>query len=131
MVEAIYPFARALFLCDYAVGYENGKTDLYGLFNAIRPVAYPHTQSRFCVFAQLVGGQGKVSFYVDVLFRPRNELIWTTEVRQLDFPDRQTVVQLALEIQRCRFPEPGAYLLELYCGGGCVADVPLQLLPVE
>ncbi len=129
MAEAIRPFARALFLCDYAVGYEDGKTDLYGLFNAIRPSTYPHTQARFCVFAQLVGGFGDVAFYVDVIFRPGNELVWTTEVRHLRFHDREVVVQMALEIQGCLFRQPGSYLLELYCDGACVADVPLLLLP--
>jgi hypothetical protein len=131
MAEAIRPFARALFLCDYVVGYDNGKTDLYGLFNAIRPSGYPHTQGRFCVFAQLVGGLGEVPFHVDVLFRPRNELVWTTEARRLRFPDREVVVQLALEIQGCPFPEPGPYLLELYCDDTCAADVPLRLLGGE
>jgi uncharacterized protein DUF6941 len=131
MVEPIRPFARALILCDYVFGYENGKTDLYGLFNAIRAVSYPHTQGRFCVFAQLVGGLGKVPFHIDVLFRPRNELVWTTEVRQLEFPDRERVVQLVLEIQGCPFAEPGPYLIELYCDNVCVADVPLRLLGGE
>lgn len=67
MPEAIRPFARALLLCDYVVGYDNGKSDLYGLFNAIRPAAYPHTQGRFCLFAQLAGGLGEVPFHADVI----------------------------------------------------------------
>lgn len=131
MAEVIRPFARALFLCDYVIGYDNGKTDLYGLFNAFRPDSYPHTQPRFCVFAQLVGGLGQVPFSVEVLFRARNELVWTTAVHHLQFPNRDTVVQLAMEIQGCPFREPGPYLLELFCDGACIADVPLLLLPVE
>jgi hypothetical protein len=131
VAEVIRPFARALYLCDYVIGYENGKTDLYGLFNAIRARAYPHTQARFCVFAQLVGGLGEVPFFVDVIFRPRNELVRTTQVQQLRFPDREVVVQMASEIQGCAFPAPGPYLLELYCDNTCVADVPLVLLEAE
>ena len=131
MTEAILPFARALFLCDYVIGYETGKTDLYGLFNAIQPRSYPHRQERFCVFAQLVGGLGEVPFFVDVIFRPRNELVRTTEVQRLSFRDREVVVQMALEVQGCPFPEPGPYLLELYCDNVCVADVPLRLLEGE
>jgi hypothetical protein len=131
VAEVIRPFARSLYLCDSVIGYESGKTDLYGLFNAIRPSSYPHTQGRFCVFAQLTGGLGDVPFFIDVIFRPRNELVRTTEVRHLSFPDRAVVVQLALEIQGCPFPEPGPYLLELYCDNVWVADVPLQLLQGE
>jgi hypothetical protein len=129
--EAIRPFARALLLCDYVVGYENGKTDLYGLFNAIRPAAYPHTQGRFCLFAQLAGGLGEVPFHADVIFRPRDELVWTTEVRNLRFSNRDLVVQVALEVQGCPFPEPGPYLVELYCEAVCVADAPLLLMQGE
>jgi hypothetical protein len=110
------------------IGYEGGKTDIYGLFNAIRPASYPHTQSKFSIFAQLAGGLREVPFFVDLVLRARNELTWTTEVRQLQFPDRDRVVQLALEIQGCVFPEPGPYLVELYCDNVCIADVPLQLL---
>jgi hypothetical protein len=128
VIEVLRPFARALFLCDYVVGYANGKTDLYGLFNAIRPRSYPHTQGRFCLFAQLVGGLGNVRFFADIIFRPRNELVRTTEAQQLHFADRDRVVQMALEIRGCLFPEPGPYLVELYCDDLCVADVPVQLL---
>src|SRR5262249_10106333 len=109
----------------------NGKTDLYGLFNAIRPRSYPHTQGRFCVFAQLVGGLGEVPFFVDVIFRPRNGLVRTTAPPQLRFPDRGAGVQMALEIQGWPVPEPGPYLLELYCDNACVADAPLRLLEGE
>jgi hypothetical protein len=48
---SVVPVAKALSLCDYHVGYSDGKVDLYGLFNAIRPQAgYPFTRGRFCVF---------------------------------------------------------------------------------
>jgi hypothetical protein len=126
--DTIRPFARALLLCDSVFGYNNGKTDLYGLFNAIRPETYPHIQSRFCLFTQLAGGMGEVPFYADVIFRPSNELIWTTAIQKINFPDREKVIQLVLEVRGCPFPEPGAYLLELYCDNVCVADVSLQLL---
>lgn len=131
MAKLIQPFARALFLCDSAFGYESGKTDLYGLFNAIRPAIYPHSQGRFCIFAQLTGGLGAVPFHVDVIFRPRDELIWTTDTHELRFPRRDVIVQLALTVEGCPFSEPGSYLLELYCADVCVADVPLQLLQGE
>lgn len=128
MPYAIRPFARALFLCDWVIGDDNGKTDLYGLFNAIRAETYPHVQKRFCLFAQLTGGLGDIPFYADVIFRPRDELVWTTEVQLLRFPNRDMLVQLAVEVKGCPFSEPGSYLLELYCDNECVADTPLQLI---
>lgn len=53
MPTLITPFAKALYLCDHHVGHSNGKTDLCGLFNSIRPVAaYPYTKARFWVVGQ-------------------------------------------------------------------------------
>jgi hypothetical protein len=103
MTLLVVPVAKAMYLCDYHVGYSDGKVDLYGLFNAIRPESgFPYTRSRFCVFAQLINGLGKVPFFVDVRSAAEDELVWTTETRQLTFPNRNTVVQVALTIEGCR-----------------------------
>ncbi|HYT94244.1 MAG TPA: hypothetical protein VEL76_36345 [Gemmataceae bacterium] len=123
----ILPVAKGVYLCDYVIGYENGKTDLYGLFNAIRPQKYPHTQGRFCVFAQLVNGLGQISFHIDVRNASRDELVHTTQTHQLSFPDRNTLVQMVLTIEQCPFPQPGIYLVELFCDNKWVSDTSLLL----
>ncbi len=129
MAEPIQPFPRSLFVCDYHTGYENGKADLYGLINAIRPRAgYPYVASRFCVFAQLVNGLGRVPFFIDVWDAATEELVWTTLIKELVFPDRHTVVQLAMTIEGCVFPRRGLYILDLYCNNKWVCDTPLKLL---
>ena len=67
MPSSIVPVAKAIFLCDNHIGYRDSKVDLYGQFNAIRPRnGYPHTQSRFCAFAQLTNGLGQVQFFIDI-----------------------------------------------------------------
>ncbi|OWK38207.1 hypothetical protein FRUB_07327 [Fimbriiglobus ruber] len=120
--------AKAISLCDHHVGYRDGKVDLYGLFNAIRPQSgYPYTRGRFCLFAQLINGLGPVPFFVDIRSAETDELVWTTEVRQLQFPDRTTVVQVALSIEGCRFDRPGLYVLELFCDNTWVCDTQVLL----
>jgi len=121
MTGLILPVAKALYLCDYHIGYSDGKVDLYGLFNAIRP------QTGFCVFAQLINGLGKVPFFVDIRLAETDELVWTTAVKELAFPSRTTAVQLALTIEGCRFERPGMYLLELFCDNTWVCDTTLLL----
>ncbi len=49
------------------------------------------------------------------------------ETTNLVFPDRQTVVQVAMTIEGCRFQEPGLYLLELFCDNSWVCDTQLRL----
>jgi hypothetical protein len=45
-MATVVPVAKGITLCDYHVGYSDGKVDLYGLFNAIRPESgYPYTQA--------------------------------------------------------------------------------------
>src|SRR5438105_5101892 len=110
MVMAVLPFAKALYLCDYHIGYSTGKVDLYGLFNALQPESgFPYSGGRFCVFAQLINGLGKVPFFVDIRFALSDELIWTTETRQLTFPNRNTIIQVALAIEGCQFERSGLY----------------------
>ena len=80
---------------------------------------------------QLGSALGDIPFFINVISRSRNEEVWATAVRTLHFPNRAVVVQMVLEIQDCLFPEPGSYLLELYCDDVCVTDVPLLLLNSE
>jgi len=125
---AVVPVARAVYLCDYHVGYSNGKVDLHGIFNAVRSEeGFPHTVRRFCVFAQLINGQGRVPFFIDIRFARTDQLVYTTEQRHLRFLDRTTIVQMALTIEGCRFQSPGLYLLELFCDNTWVCDTQLLL----
>lgn len=103
MASSVLPIAKGLYLCDYHVGYQTGKVDLYGLFNAIRPPVYPHTQRRFCVFAQLVNGQGRIPFFIDIRNAARDELVYTTARNVLSFPVRTAIVQVAMSIVRMLF----------------------------
>jgi hypothetical protein len=66
-------------------------------------------------------------FYVDVRFAGTDTLVWTTEVRELTFPDRTTVVRVAVTIEGCRFERPGLYLLELFCNNTWVCDTRVLL----
>ncbi len=123
----IVPVAQALYLCDGHIGFPGGKTDLMGLFNSIHPAGYPHVQKQFVVFARLLQGLGHVPFYVDIRFAPTQQLIHVSSTHTLVFPDRDTLVEMALTLKAVRFPGPGIYLVELYCNAQWVADTTLLL----
>jgi hypothetical protein len=126
---AVIPVAKALYLCE-ETDVEGGLTNLYGLFSTVYPDAYPYTLGSFTCFAQLIGGLGQVSFYIDVRRARDGLLIHNTQVRSLRFSDRATLIQLAVHIERCVFEEPGIYLAELYCENEWVADVAFRLREV-
>lgn len=123
----IVPVAQALYLCDGHLGFSGGKTDLMGLFNSILSASYPHLQQHFVVFARLLQGLGNVPFYVDIRFAPTQQLIHVSSTHTLVFPDRDTLVEMALTLRDVRFPSPGIYLVELYCDAPWVADTTLLL----
>jgi len=104
----IIPVAQALYLCDGHLGYPGGKTDLTGLFNSIRAASYPHLQKQLVVFARLLQGLGQVSFYIDIRFAPTQQLVHMSSTHMLAFPNRDTVVEMALTLKGVRFPQPGS-----------------------
>ena len=122
----IVPVAKTLYVCDYQFGGVQGKTDIYGLFNTISAPSFPHVQLRFCVFAQLGDGLGEVPYFIDI-HGPDGKLVHTSGIKQLRFPSRIHIVQMAHEIRGCIFPNPGVYIVELWCDNTWVADTTVSL----
>jgi hypothetical protein len=123
----IIPVSRSLFLCDFHIGYPDGRVDLTGIFNAIRPALYPHVRPRLVVFAQLTGGLGDVPFFFDIRREGADEGIWTTEVKTVRFPDRTALRQVLMTINNIRFPEAGVYVVDLFCHNTWVCDTTVWL----
>jgi hypothetical protein len=123
----IVPVAQGVFLCDGHLSFPGGKTDLMGLFNGIRAASYPYVQKQFVVFARLRQGLGQVPFFVEIRHAQNQQLIHLSNTQILVFPDRSTVVEMALTLKGVRFPQPGIYLVELYCNAQWVADTPVLL----
>ncbi len=127
MSEAIIPVSRSLFLCDFHVGYQDGRVDLYGILNALRPAVYPHFRPHLVVFAQLTGGVGSVPFFYEIRRARDDELIRATGTNTVRFLDRTTILQLAVTLEGIRFAESGVYVVSLFCHDYWVCDTTLTL----
>jgi len=127
MANEIMPVSRSLFLCDFHVGYQDGRVDLNGIFNAAHPAIFPFRKPRIVVFAQLTGGLGAVPFFVDIRREGEEDGIHTSTVQTIIFPNRIRLMQLALTIENIRFPEPGVYVIDLFCHNTWVCDTTLTL----
>jgi hypothetical protein len=125
--SVIVPVARGLYLCDYHVGYQDGKDDLYGVFSTIPARRYPYTLAQMVVFARLTDGLGDTPCFVDVRHVDRGELVHTSNTHTVRFPDRTTLVRFVLTIPGCRFPYPGLYTVELMCHNTLVCDTTILL----
>jgi hypothetical protein len=125
---SILPVARSVYLCESYARQANGNVDLHGLFSAIHPkTGFPYLTGRFCIFAQFANGLGKVPFFVDIRFLATGELVWTSGTHHLIFPDRNTIVQMAVTATGCRFERPGLYVVDLFCDNTWMSDTLLTL----
>ena len=125
----ILPVARSLYLCDLHIGFASKKTDLMGIFDSIHPRGgYPHIHPSFVVFARLAQGLGTIPFRVDIRLAATGQFVAGSLVHQLVFPDRDAIVNMVMTMNKVSFPQPGIYLVELFCNGQWVADTTLKLL---
>jgi hypothetical protein len=127
---AIVPVAHPLLLCE-EIDEEGGMLNVYALFNAIRPRAFPHVVESFSAFAQLSGGLGEVPVHYDIVRARDESLVHTTLTRPLRFERRTQLLQLVTRFEGLRFDEPGVYLVQLFCDNTWVADVVLELTERE
>lgn len=123
----IIPVSRSLFLCETYVGHPDGRVDLTGILSALRPAVYPHLRPRLVLFAQLCGGLGDTPVFFEIRRERDDELIRTTAERAVRFVDRITPVNVAVSLNGVRFPEPGVYVISLFCHNTWVCDTVVTL----
>jgi hypothetical protein len=131
MSPNVFPVAKAVYLCDDVVyDSSSGKIHLVGLLNSVRldeGTALPFHLGKLCVFAQLIDGLGAFAAHVEIVNADTGELIYRTAERTLSFPSRTRLVYANFRILDCSFPQPGIYLVELYCGDQFVDDRQLRV----
>jgi len=98
-MASMIPIAKALYICDEVLmDSTRAKPDLAGVFNAIRPPAFPHVLPRLCVFAQLVGGHGEVNCIVRVVNAQNRDVVYESPRQTVRFDDRRQTRYFMLKI---------------------------------
>lgn len=132
MAAVVVPVGKIVYVCDDVLGDPaSGKVHALGIFNAIRtdgPGAFPFRLGRLCVFAQLTGGTGQIPARVDVVHGRTQDVVFSSQEVLLNFLDKQTEVAFCFRILGARFPEPGTYFVELYCGRRFIDDRLVRVL---
>jgi hypothetical protein len=131
-MASVVPVGKIVYLCDDVLEDQTtGKTHILGIFNAVRTpgtVAFPYRLGRVCVFAQFSGGGGQVPVRVDVVNGKTDEVVFRSRRMLIDFSGKQSEVSVCLRIRSMKFPVPGVYVVEMYCGGRFIDDRLLRLL---
>lgn len=134
MTDDVLPVVKGLYLCDELLGDPaRKKTHLIGLLNAVRVPAgavLPFKLGRLIVFALIAGGIRPARLRVQIVTATGRVVYRSPEVT-IAFPQRRTPIEVAFRILGLVFPEPGEYLVELWCDDRFVEDRLLQLLAAE
>ncbi|MGI5843879.1 MAG: DUF6941 family protein [Candidatus Xenobium sp.] len=116
------PVLRSLNFCDAVVPGNQGKLTCYGLFTDLWADRFPVTYPRFSVLTTWSQGKG---FHVQVL-----KLLNSSKTMQLNQspemyftlndPTQSTHVQV--DVNQVVFPEPGAYIFQVFLDGRLMAE---------
>ena len=135
MSEAVLPIVKSVFLCDdVAIDQQTGKPSVTGLFNSLRVEFLAGAVSvidEFCVFAEFVGGIAPATVRIEITRARTNTVVVRTTDRTLRFRGRHTTLAVSFRIENLAVPEPGVYLVELYCNDVFVDDRLLRITARE
>jgi hypothetical protein len=114
----VFPRVHAMVLCD-EIERSDTEEDVYNLVGVrthIQANSFPHVHPQLCVYLQTTGHPGAVGCRLAlVLAGAEGELLSTAE-RELQFSGPLDVVVAAWWIERCSFPRPGVYYVQVYFG---------------
>jgi len=125
------PIAVGLSLCDYILVEEGTrKVSLIGTLTRLEADGFPYIPRLFFVYAVLLEGVGAARIKLVVRRLDTNEEIYERE-RQVHFSNRLQELHISFRVERCSFPVPGRYELDLLVDGESVTRRCLRIVPQE
>jgi hypothetical protein len=133
MAELVKPVAKQMYVCDDVVSDPaSGKVSILNLWDTVRiPThkTFPYQLAKVCVFVWWRDGSGKVRSGIDVVQAANAKLVRRTKDYILEFTNRFDSLYARYKVEKCVFPEPGYYLVELYCEDEFVDDQMIHVIP--
>lgn len=128
-MASMIPIAKALYLCDdVLIDAQRVKPHVIGVLNSIRPPSFPHVLAKFCVFAQLIGGHGRVECVVRIVNAQNRDVVYESSTQSVHFTDRRQTRYFILKLTDLKIHSPGDYWVELMCNNQFVDDAVFQIL---
>ncbi len=66
---------------------------------------------------------------IDVRPAESIKIVYSTNVHEFTMTDRNILIRSVNAMTGVPFPQPGIYLVELFCEDTCIADIRLNLKP--
>ena len=131
----INPVAKSVFLCDAVIIDEHsGKPSIVGLFNSLPLEFLPNSLSiieEFCVFFDFVGGVAESIIRVEICDPRSDTVVFRTADRVVRFSGRHTTVAVNFRLKDIAIPDPGDYIIEVYCNNEFVDDRLLRITALK
>jgi hypothetical protein len=117
------PYTLAMVLCDAIwIDPSNGKTTLLGTFDEIGAKRFPMVHPMFAVYILMKDGQGLVPIKLRVVdLDEEREPLFVVE-NDLEFSDRQAIMNMNVYLEGITFPAPGEYRVQLFARGEFVLE---------
>jgi hypothetical protein len=111
------PVCKAILLCVDAFKEHDGTTTIKGVFDFLRALSIPFTESPFFVYTRLVNGIGTYAVSAEIRDRMNGTVLGETRAYERDFPDRHTACETVFHVSTITFPRWGAYEFVIFADG--------------
>lgn len=133
MSMALLPVGKIVYVCDDvvadSVSHKPSILNLWEVVRLPRGAFFPYTLGKICVVALMRDGQGEARFRADVVRADTTEVIRRSQDYPVLFADRSRSTLVVIRLKEVTFPEPGTYLVELFCEGIFIDDRLISVLP--
>jgi hypothetical protein len=133
MSMVLLPVGKIVYVCDDVIADPvSHKPSILNLWEVVRVpsgVFFPYTLGKICVVALMRDGQGEARFRADVVRAETTEVIRRSQEYPVQFVDRSRSTLVVIRLKEVAFPEPGDYLVELFCEGVFIDDLLISVLP--
>ncbi|MFH1749113.1 MAG: hypothetical protein ABIG44_18940 [Planctomycetota bacterium] len=123
------PDVLALIICDQIITDRlTGKQSLIGMFSRVHTPVFPATHPQLSVFVALTEGYGETELTIRIVDADDQRQPIVMGKGKVRFKDPRAIAHLALQFHGLRFPEPGSYRVQLYCGNELLREAHLDLI---
>ena len=126
------PDVLSLILCDQIITDRmTGKVSLIGMFSRVHAPRFPVAHPQLSVFVALTEGYGDTEMRIRVVDANDERPPVVEGHGKVRFQDPRSIAHLALQFHGLRFPEPGEYRVQLYCGNELLREARLVMVQIQ
>ncbi|GMU38544.1 MAG: hypothetical protein KJ057_14980 [Phycisphaerae bacterium] len=123
------PDVLSLVVCDQIITDRmTGKQSLIGMFSTIHAFNFPAVHGQLCVFCSLTDGHGETPLTIRFVDSNEARPPLVEGNGKVIFKNPRSIANLTLQFHGLRFPAPGEYRVQIWCGSELLREARLTLV---